>query len=126
MTELTAQDVFRMHPRIRWAALASGQGEVIFSEMRPGVKSLGGERGEQERDAFMEIGPHILMGAFERLSPYAGPISVIFGDYEKIMMLISKINGNYLAFSIEKYPVADLPNIIPTLLASLQQLSREP
>jgi hypothetical protein len=37
---MTPDEVFAIHPGIRWAGLATAKGQVIFSEMRPGVKSL--------------------------------------------------------------------------------------
>jgi len=40
MSELRPEDVFSVNPNIRWAGMATKKGQVIFSQMRPGIQTL--------------------------------------------------------------------------------------
>lgn len=72
MPDFTPEDVFRLHPKIRWVGLASEKGEVVFVRTRPGVKSLSPEK---EDRSFMELSPLLIVGACGRLSGWAGEVA---------------------------------------------------
>jgi hypothetical protein len=119
MAELTVEDVFRIHPKIRWAAYATEEAQVLFSKMRPGVKSISPET---EDEAFMQLGPQVVLGVFERFSPYAGPVSMASGDYEKVFMFVAKVRGGVLALTIDKHPESELLQTVPTIIKSIRDL----
>jgi hypothetical protein len=92
-------DVFRIHPGIRWAGLADDRGQVVFSQMRPGVESLSPVQTDR---AFTQIGPLVLTEVCERLTRYAGPVGFILIDYGKVTMLVMKLADSYLALTVGK------------------------
>lgn len=95
----TADQVFNVHPKIRWAGLASEAGDVIWVQQRPDVKSF--SPSETDR-AFVQMGPLIVSGVCERLSPWTGRVASIIINYEKVTSLITKIKAGYLCMTIEK------------------------
>jgi hypothetical protein len=119
--KLTADEIFRIHPKIRWASLATPEGEVIFSKMREGAQSLSPKGGEE---AFMQLGPQAIFALKEHLSPWAGPLLNSFGEYEKVMMIMTKVGENYLALAIDrgKTPNVVLPQVIPKIVAALDEI----
>ena len=63
MLESRADEIFLIHPKIRWAGLTTNKGQIIFSKMRPGVESYTPE----EDDRFlMEFGALIMNGITQR------------------------------------------------------------
>jgi len=98
---LTPDDVFRLHPKIRWAALSREAGIVEFSRMRPGVVS---HTSDAEDRAFMEIGPLVMSGLAERLTPEgkAGKLECVIACFEKDYVLMAKVRDGYLAISVER------------------------
>ena len=99
MTEITPEDVFKIHPKIRWVGLASEHGEVIFAKQREGLKSLSPEDAER---SFMQMGPLLVTSICERMSPWGGPVGSIIVNYEKVTSLIMKVKDGYLALTVEK------------------------
>jgi hypothetical protein len=89
MAPIDPKAVFDLHPRIRWAALSTELGEVIFSEMRRGVASH--THAEVDR-AFMKLGPLLLTGISERLTPAGevGQVDNIIINFEKDSVLLKK------------------------------------
>lgn len=117
MTKLTAEDVFRIHPKIRFVGLATKDGEVVFSEQRGGTKSF--SPGEADR-AFTQMGPLILMGVCERLSPWTGPVGSVIINYEKVTSLIMRVKDGYLDLTVER---TEPPETISEIVKSLQKLA---
>jgi hypothetical protein len=115
MPPLTAEDVFKVHPKIRWVALASDRGEVIFDQQRPGVRSFSPRDADR---AFAQMGPLIISGVCERLSPWTGRVASVVIDYEKVTSLITKVKGGYLCMTLEK------ANAHQTTLKVLESLRR--
>lgn len=115
MPALTAEDVFRLHPKISWVALASDQGEVVFVQQRPDVRSF--SPGDADR-AFAQMGPLIISGVCERLSPWMRRVASIVIDYEKVTSLITKVKDGYLCMTIEK---ANAHHTILEVLESLRK-----
>lgn len=97
---LTADDVFRLHPKIRWAALSTDPTTVVFSQMRPGVKS---HTPNSEDKAFMEMGPLFITGVAERLTPQgtAGKLECVIACFEKDCVLMTKVPDGHLALSVD-------------------------
>lgn len=97
--DFTAEDVFRLSPKIRWAGLVSEKGEVFFVKMRPGVNSL---TPEEEDRSFIEMNPLLILGAGSRLSKWAGEVESIAIRYEKLVMYLMKKKERILALTMEK------------------------
>ena len=98
---MSPEDVFQLHPKLRWAAFSTESGKIAFSQMRAGLVSYTDER---EDRAFMEFGPQLLTGIAERLSPTggAGKIQSLIVNMEKDSVLLTKIRGGYLATSADR------------------------
>ena len=115
MFDLTAERVFNLHPKIRWAGLATNQGDVIFSKMRPGVKSLSPEAFDE---AFMQLGPLLLRGVCERLGPWTGQLETVTSSYEKVVLIVTSVGKDCLALTINRDDAA----IVPQLISDLSRL----
>lgn len=99
--------------------MSTPEGKVVFSQMRKGVQSIAPM---SENDAFMQLGPHILFGVFERFAPYTGSVSTVFADFRNIMMFVARTQEYYLAFTMSRQSITELPEIISVALRSLQEL----
>lgn len=94
----TPEDVFRLHPKIRWVGLATNEGQVIFSQMRKGVETMTPEEDDRR---LLEMGALVLRGVAERSSPYAGHVRSIAILYAKFGELIVKHNENNLILTFD-------------------------
>jgi len=114
---LTPDDVFRLHPKIRWAAF-SEDGKVVFCQMRPGVTSY---TSDAEDRAFMELGPLIMSGVAERLTPTggAGKLQSVVVNMEKDSVFLTKVGKGYLAISIDR---AEALGVFQEIDTSIQKL----
>ena len=98
---ISAEEVFRLHPKIRWASFSTESGKIAFSQMRPGLTSY---TTEQEDRAFMEFGPQLMTGIAERLSPTggAGKVQSLIVNLEKDSVLLAPLRRGYLAISTDR------------------------
>lgn len=101
MTPIGPKAVFDLHPKIRWAALSTELGEVIFTEMRPSVES---HTSPEVDRAFMRLGPLVMTGISERLTPSGevGHVDNIIINFEKDSVLLKKTGQGYLAVSVDR------------------------
>lgn len=99
LNRLKPQDIFRLHPGIRWAGLTSEKGEVIFSQMRPGVDSLTPDEDDQ---FLLQFGALVMNGVCERSGAWLGECEYVNVTYEKLIQLIMKLGTNYLIITVEK------------------------
>jgi len=69
--------------------------------MRPGLKSY---TSDAEDRAFMELGPLIMSGVAERLTPSggAGKLESVVVNMGKDSVLLTKIRDGYLAISVDR------------------------
>jgi len=113
---LTPDEVFRLHPKIRWAALSTESESVVFSQMRLGVKS---HTANSEDRAFMKLGPLFMTGMAERLTPEgkAGKLECVIACFEKDYVLVAKVGNGHLAISVDKSDaLAVFQEIIPQVI----------
>jgi hypothetical protein len=96
---LTADEVFAANKKLRWAALASNRGEVLLSEMRPGVKSYSPPRFDRE---FVSLGPLTTLGVCERYSEYLKGVDYVVVYYQLAVCIYARLDGQVLAVSIER------------------------
>jgi len=92
-------DVFRVHPKIRWAAWVSEEGQVRFCQMRRGVAS---HSPEEEDLRFAEFNPLMLLGAGERMARWDGRVESVIVTYEKVLMYVHKFKDGILALTVDK------------------------
>ena len=112
MAELTAERIFSLHPKIRWAGLATDKGEVVFVQMRAGMQSLSPEDSDE---SFMQLGPLLLTGVCERLAPWAGPLETVASVYEKVVLLVTRLERRYLALTVNREDAGVLSEVTPKL-----------
>jgi hypothetical protein len=98
---LSPEDVFQLHPKIRWGAFATESGRIVFSQMRPGLVSYTDERDDR---GFMEFGPQILTCIAQKLSASggAGNLQSLTVNMEKDCVLLTRTRGGYLAVSVDR------------------------
>jgi len=98
---ISAEEIFRLHPKIRWASFSTESGKIAFSQMRPGLTSY---TTEEQDMAFMEFGPQLMTGIAERLSPTggAGKVQSVIVNLEKDSVLLAPLRRGYLAISTER------------------------
>jgi hypothetical protein len=99
MAELVPEDIFRIHPQIRWVGFASERGEVVFSKMRPGVESYSPETDDQN---LLEIGGLIMNGVAQRSTQWLGKCDFVLVAYDKATELVARTEGGYLALTVDK------------------------
>jgi len=92
-------DVFRVHPKIRWVAWVSEEGRVRFCQMRPGVVS---HCPEEEDFRFAEFNPLLLIGAGERMARWDGRVESVTVAYEKVLMYVRKFKDGILTLTVDK------------------------
>jgi hypothetical protein len=112
LAELTPERIFDLHPKIRWAGLATEQGNVLFVKMRPGIQSLSPEDAD---GSFMQLGPMLLSGVCERLAPWAGPLEAVVSRYEKVVMIVTKFQGRFLALTVNREDTVAVREIMDSL-----------
>jgi hypothetical protein len=99
MANLIAENIFRIHPHIRWAGLASESGVVIFSKMRAGVESYTPEEDDQY---LLEFGGLVMDGIIERSSQWLGKCDYVIAAYDKATQLVIRVKDGYLALTVDK------------------------
>jgi len=119
MTELTAEQVFRLHDKIRWAGFATESGQVTFCQMRAGVTSYTPEEADR---SFMELGPLLITGISERLTPseLAGKVQNVIINFEKASVLLTKLKHGFLAVSVDR---AHAPHVFEEIAGPIRRLS---
>lgn len=92
---------------------------MVFSQMRSGVQSL---TADSEDRAFMELGPLLLTGIAERLTPKgkAGNLRCVIACFEKDCVLLINVNEGHLAVSADS---ADAFSVFQEILPQLTRLA---
>ena len=90
------------------------KGEVLFVKMWPGVENLASNDTDR---TFMQLGPLLLSGVCERLAPFAGPLECLVSTYEKIILIVMKLERLHLALSISRADADVVPEVIDHLQA---------
>ena len=96
----SAEEVFMLHPKIRWAAKTSERGEVKFCKMRPGVNSLT----PIEKDVFfMETGVLVLLGVCEQMVSWHGSVNSLVISYDRVAMYVRRLGSDVLALTLDQH-----------------------
>ncbi len=94
----TAKRIFGLDARIRWIGISNERGEVLFSEMRPGVQSITPAEADRE---FVEFGALVVLSIFEKFAPHAGKISRCVVRFEKLAFIVRRLREGIMALSTE-------------------------
>ncbi len=93
------EDIFAIHPKIRFAGLANRNGKVIFLQMREGVASLTPD--SVDRTA-LEIHAQYMIETAELETRWSGPVGHVAIDFEKYVELVVPLKESYVAITLEK------------------------
>jgi hypothetical protein len=99
MTKLKPEDVFAVHPGIRFAGLANRNGQILFSKMRQGVVSYTPD--SVERTGLKNHGRYFIEAAEEEVK-WSGKLEQIAVSYEKYVVLYVPLKQGYVLISLEK------------------------
>jgi hypothetical protein len=105
MTELrdqpsvvSAEEVFAIDEHVRWVGLISARGDVIFSEMRAGIKSVSPQKFDED---YLTLAPLTLLGVAERFSPHLREPEAIVAWYGQIGLIHSRLGPQIIVISID-------------------------
>ncbi len=96
---VSLDEVFSVNKRIRWAALTSDRGEVIYCQQRPAVESYSPTPFDQE---FVQLGPLTLLGTAEKYSEYLKGVDHVVVWFGAVIAVFSRIETQVLSVTIEK------------------------
>jgi len=99
MRKLKPEDVFAIHPRIRFAGLANRNGQILFSKMRDGVVSYTPD--SVERTGLEDHGRYFIETAEQEVK-WSGMLEHIAVSYEKYVVLYVPLKQGYVLLSLEK------------------------
>ncbi|MGA3298191.1 MAG: hypothetical protein ABSD41_12170 [Candidatus Bathyarchaeia archaeon] len=94
----TAEEVFALHPGIRFAGLATRNGQVVFSKMRPEMVSY---HPEPSRTVTVEIQGQYLIEMAEKKF-WAGALEHIAISFEKYVHLFIPLKNHIAEITVEK------------------------
>jgi len=97
--KLKPEDIFAIHPRIRFAGLANRNGQILFSKMREGIVSHTPE--SVERTGLENHGRYFIETA-EQDVKWSGMLEHITVSYEKYVVLYVPLKQGYVLLSLEK------------------------
>jgi len=86
--------------------------------MRPGVESYSPEDADR---SFMQLGPLLLTAVCERLAPWAGPLETVVSTYEKVIMLVTRLDKRYLAVTLARDDADAVQELFPKLMQLASQ-----
>ena len=96
---VSPEEVFRVDKKIRWAALTSDRGEVVYCQQRPTFESFSPTLFDQE---FVQLGPLTLLGTAEKYSQYLEGVDHIVVWFGAVVGVFSRIDSQVLSVTIEK------------------------
>ena len=116
--ESLADNIFRLHPKIRWAACSTEQGEVLFSKTRDDLN----RDGLNSYDAFMELRFLVMWEAAEHIIPAqaGGTLENMIINLSKASVLIAAHGSGHLALSVDR---EEASRIFTEIIPRIKQLS---
>lgn len=113
--EITPEEIFIIHPKIRWAGLATDKGQVLFCQMRRGVRSI---TPEEDDRALLELRARYIAEVTQQVSNWAGPAEYITIAYEKFVEVIVLLEGRYVVLTVERdVPAQTIVDIVTSIRA---------
>jgi hypothetical protein len=99
MAVLRPEQVFAVHPKIRWVGMLAKNGQVLFSEMRPEVKSMGPEA---EDRLMLELHARFHVEMSERRAKWIGPVEIGVVKHEKLVEVYLPLGENLVVVDMER------------------------
>src|SRR5208337_4235930 len=96
---VSPEEIFHVNKKIRWAALTTDRGDVIYSQQRPGVESFSPAQFDEE---FVQLGPLTLLGTAEKYSEYLRGVDHVVVWCGVVISVFSRIGSQVLSVTIEK------------------------
>lgn len=93
-----SQELFGLDPSIRYVGILDGTKNLALSKMRPGIKSVTSESDDRY---FMNIIPSIVLGAFERLTKYAGDLEIVAARLDNVSLFMFYSDSYVIVTSAE-------------------------
>jgi hypothetical protein len=115
MRKLKPEDIFAVHPGIRFAGLANRNGQVLFAEMREGIVSHTPE--SVDRTGLENHGRYFIETAEQEVK-WSGSLEYIAVAYEKYVVVFIPLVEKYVLISLEKVvPAESYTNISKAIRA---------
>lgn len=64
----------------------------------------------------MQLGPLLLTGVCERLAPWAGRLETVVSTYQKVLLIVAKLDKKYLALTIAREDADIMRDLFPKLM----------
>jgi hypothetical protein len=93
------EDIFAIHPKIRFAGLARRSGKILFLQMRNGVTSLTPDSIDR---ITLEIQAQYMVETAEKEARWGGPVEHIAITFEKYVELIIPLKETYVMITVGK------------------------
>jgi hypothetical protein len=97
--ELNPEDIFALHPGIRFVGLAKRNGQVLFAKMRGGVVS---HTPDSVDKTGLESHGRYFIDTAEQEVKWSGPLEYIVVRYEKYVVVFIPLTERYVLLSLEK------------------------
>jgi len=113
---LSAEEIFAINPKIRWAGLASRRGRVIFIQMRDGLQS---HTPDSHDKLTVEVRAQYIIETVEQEAVWGGEVQHVAIVFEKFVELIIPLKSAYAVITVEK----DLqPDSYPAICRGIREL----
>lgn len=96
---VSPEEIFQVNKKIRWAALTTDRGDVIYSQQRPGVESFSPAQVDEE---FIQLGPLTLLGTAEKYSKYLRGVDHVVVWFGVAISVYSRVGSQVISVTIEK------------------------
>jgi hypothetical protein len=96
---VSPEEIFQVNKKIRWVALTTDRGDVIYYQQRPGVESFSPAQFDED---FAQLGPLTLLGTAEKYSEYVRGVDYIVVWFGAVVSVFSRIGSQVLSVTIEK------------------------
>jgi hypothetical protein len=108
------EQIFVIHPKIRWAGMITRRGKILFAQMRPGIPSL---TDKEEDKLLLELRLPLLLEMGERPILWSGLLEFAIISYEKFFELYVAYGSEHLIVvtvdkNIEFQLLSDIANRI--------------
>lgn len=96
---VSPEEIFHVNKKIRWAALTTDRGDVIYSQQRPGVESFSPAQFDEE---FVHLGPLTLLGTAEKYSEYLRGVDHVVVWFGAVISVYTRVGSQVLSVTLEK------------------------
>ena len=112
-----ADEVLKSDARIRYVGIANYRLHVTVSKMRKDVQSLTSDEADR---SYLQTAPNILIDVAEKLIPALGPVESVTIRYEKLFMVVFRLESFTIVLTFEP---ATVRPFMSALSESMQTLA---